>query len=220
MGIYLHLRGIRETLTLLSTNVRVENTHMAPINKLRRTAKATPTAANVRVVKYLTPAEVEQLVKTARAHSRYGARDAALITLAYHHGLRVSELCALKWDDVDLKAATLQVRRAKGGQPSVHPLPGTDLRALRPLQDTSPWIFTTERGGPMSPAGVRDLVRRLGVQAGLGRVHPHMLRHACGYKLVNQGTDLRLVQSYLGHRAIASTVRYTEVDERRFRGLF
>ena len=72
----------------------------------------------------------------------------------------------------------------------------------------------------MTPAGVRDLVRRLGAAAGLGRVHPHMLRHACGYKLVNQGADLRLVQAYLGHRAIASTVRYTEVDERRFRGLF
>jgi site-specific recombinase XerD len=194
---------------------------MTSINKLHRTVKAAPSAKNVRVVKYLTPAEVDKLIKTARLHSRYGARDAALIMLAYHHGLRVSEVCALRWDDVDLKAATLKVQRVKGGIPSVHPLPGSDLRALRPIHgDRSPWLFTTERGGPMTPAGVRDLIRRLGVQAGLGRVHPHMLRHSCGYKLVNQGTDLRLVQSYLGHRAIASTVRYTEVDERRFRGLF
>jgi len=194
---------------------------MARIKGLQRTGERGSSRANVRVVKFLTPAEVDRLIKAAREHSRYGARDAAMIMLAYHHGLRVSELCALRWDDVDLKAATLSVRRAKGGAPSLHPLPGADLRALRPLAGSgSPWVFTTERGGPVTPAGVRDLVRRLGVAAGLGRVHPHMLRHACGYKLVNQGADLRLVQAYLGHRAIASTVRYTEVDERRFRGLF
>ena len=194
---------------------------MATISSLPRTDKAAPKTANVRVVKFLTPAEVEQLVKAARAHSRYSQRDAAMILLAYHHGLRVSELCALRWADIDLKAATLSVRRAKGGAPSLHPLPGADLRALRPLAGSdSPWVLTTERGGPMTPPGVRDILRRLGVAAGLGRVHPHMLRHACGYKLVNQGADLRLVQAYLGHRAIASTIRYTEVDERRFRGLF
>jgi len=194
---------------------------MTRIKGLQRTGKRAPSAANVRVVKFLTPAEVDRLVKAARQHSRYGARDAAMIMLSYHHGLRVSELCALRWDDIDLKAATLSVRRAKGGAPSLHPLPGADLRALRPLATSgSPWVFTTERGGPVTPAGVRDLIRRLGVAAGLGRVHPHMLRHACGYKLVNQGADLRLVQAYLGHRAIASTVRYTEVDERRFRGMF
>jgi type 1 fimbriae regulatory protein FimE len=194
---------------------------MPRIRASTRTGRAAPTAANVRVIKYLTPAQVDQLVKAARQHSRYAARDAAMILLAYHHGLRVSELCALRWDDIDLKAATLSVRTVKGGAPSLHPLPGADLRALRPLAGSgSPWVFTTERKGPVTPAGVRDLVRRLGTHAGLGRVHPHMLRHACGYKLVNQGADLRLVQAYLGHRAIASTVRYTEVDERRFRGLF
>lgn len=194
---------------------------MTPINRLERAGRAGRKTVNVRVVKFLTPAEVDQLVKAARAHSRYPARDAALILLSFHHGLRVSELCGLRWADIDLKAATMSVRRAKGGAPSLHPLPGADLRALRSLAGSdSPWVFTTERGGPMTPAGVRDIVRRLGAATGLGRVHPHMLRHACGYKLVNQGADLRLVQAYLGHRAIASTVRYTEVDERRFRGLF
>jgi type 1 fimbriae regulatory protein FimB/type 1 fimbriae regulatory protein FimE len=193
---------------------------MSPINGLRRTGKAAPKTVNVRV-KFLTAPQVEQLVKAAREHSRYGERDAAMILLAYHHGLRVSELCALRWDDIDLKAGTLSVRRVKGGAPSLHPLPGTDRRALRRLKGSeSPWVFNTERGSAMTPAGVRDLLRRLGLAAGLGRVHPHMLRHACGYKLTNQGTELRLVQAYLGHRSIASTVRYTEVDERRFRGLF
>jgi site-specific recombinase XerD len=194
---------------------------MGTISGNTRTDKAAPKAVNVRVVKFLTPAEVEQLVKAARTHSRYAQRDAAMILLSFRHGLRVSELCALRWDQVDLKASTLTVLRAKGGTPSLHPLKGDELRALRPLAGAGkPWVFTTERGGPMTPAGVRDIMRRLGAGAGLGRVHPHMLRHACGYKLINQGTDLRMVQAYLGHRAIASTVRYTEVDVRRFRGLF
>ena len=194
---------------------------MPSIKRNRVPDSTGPKVENVRVIKFLTPAQVDKLLKAARQHSRYGARDAAMIMLAYHHGLRVSELCALRWADIDLKAATLSVRRAKGGAPGLHPLTGLGLRALRPLaRSGSPWVFTTERGGPVTPAGVRDLVRRLGVAAGLGRVHPHMLRHACGYKLVNQGADLRLVQASLGHRAIASTVRYTEVDERRFRGLF
>ena len=185
---------------------------MSNTKGLKRAGKTTPKTVNVRV-RFLTPVQVEHLIATARKHGRHCDRDACLIGLAYRHGLRVSELCALQWDDVDMKAATISVRRAKGGAPGLHPLPGADLRALRRLERSgSPWVLTTERGGPMTPAGVRDTLRRLGVLAGLGRVHPHMLRHACGYKLVNQGTDIRLVQSYLGHRSIASTVRYTEVD--------
>ena len=108
---------------------------MTRIKGLQRAGKAAPKTENVRVVKFLTPAEVDRLVKAARQHSRYGARDAAMIMLSYHHGLRVSELCTLRWADIDLKAATLSVRRAKGGAPSLHPLPGADLRALRPLAE-------------------------------------------------------------------------------------
>lgn len=172
-------------------------------------------------LKYLTPAQVDTLVAAAREHSRYPARDAALILLAYHHGLRVSELCGLTWADINLAEGTMQVRRGKAGAPAVHPLARGDRGLLTALERAKAGaVFTNERGQPVTPAGVQMLLRRICERAGLPHVHPHMLRHAAGYKLVNQGTDLRTIQAYLGHRAIESTVRYTEIDARRFKGLF
>src|SRR5215207_2163825 len=70
---------------------------------------------------YLTPKEVERLIAAARKN-RHGHRDAAMIRIAYRHGLRVSELCALRWDQVDFEHGLLHVRRIKNGMPSVHPL--------------------------------------------------------------------------------------------------
>jgi type 1 fimbriae regulatory protein FimB/type 1 fimbriae regulatory protein FimE len=93
---------------------------------------------------YLTENEVERLIDVARKRGRNGARDAAAILLAYRHGLRASELCSLKWSQIDLRHGKLHVNRAKGGIESVHPLHGPELRALRPLQAQSPYVFTTE----------------------------------------------------------------------------
>jgi integrase len=107
---------------------------------------------------YLTPAEVEHLMHTAQRRGRYGHRDATMILLAYRHGLRVAELCALRWDQVDFREGLLHVRRLKQGLPSVHPLRGPELRALRRVQRDMPgssYIFTTERGTPMTRAGFR-----------------------------------------------------------------
>jgi type 1 fimbriae regulatory protein FimB/type 1 fimbriae regulatory protein FimE len=83
---------------------------------------------------YLTPAEVETLCKTARTRGRYGHRDATMILIAYRHGLRVGELCALTWDQVDFGQGLLHVTRLKHGVPSVHPLGGDELRSLRRLR--------------------------------------------------------------------------------------
>ena len=111
--------------------------------------------------------------------------------------------------------------RAKSGIPSVHPLTGTELRALRRLQreqEPGRYVFMSERGAPMSPVGFRRMVTRLGEAAKMPfSVHPHMLRHACGYKLANQGVDTRSLQHYLGHKNIQHTVRYTELSPDRFR---
>jgi type 1 fimbriae regulatory protein FimE len=80
---------------------------------------------------YLTPDEVEKLMAAAARAGRYGHRDATLMLLAYRHGLRVSELVALRWEQLDFKAGLLHVNRNKNGIPSVHPLRGPELRALR-----------------------------------------------------------------------------------------
>jgi type 1 fimbriae regulatory protein FimB/type 1 fimbriae regulatory protein FimE len=144
--------------------------------------------------------------------------------LMYRHGLRVTEAVTLRWEQVDLKAGLLHVNRLKNGVPSTHPLRGPELRALRQLRrdwPDSPYLFVTERGGPMTSSNVRKLVTRVGQAAGLPfPAHPHMLRHACGFKLANDGHDTRALQHYLGHKNITHTVRYTEMAPDRFRSFW
>ena len=179
---------------------------------------------DLRTREYLTETEVERLIKAATGN-RHGHRDAPMILVAYRHGLRVSELVDLRWDQVDVRTATLHVRRAKQGTPSTHPIIGDELRALRRLQreqePKSPFVFTSERGAPFTTAGFARLVERAGVEAKFGfKPHPHMLRHACGYALANRGHDTRALQSYLGHKNIQHTVRYTELSPTRFKNFW
>ncbi len=177
--------------------------------------------AQLRSREYLTPGEVKKVIDHAGKLGRHGQRDATLLTLAYRHGLRVSELVALRWDMVDLKQGQLHVNRLKNGIASVHPLRGPELRALRQVArdyPETPYLFVTERKGPLTPDTVRKLIARAGRAAKLGLpIHPHMLRHACGYKLANEGHDTRAIQHYLGHKNIQHTVRYTELSPTRFK---
>jgi integrase len=176
--------------------------------------------AEIRGREYLTEAEIARLM-TAASFNRHGGRDGTMILLAYRHGLRVAELVALRWDAVDFANGRLHVNRAKNGSPAVHPLSGKELRALRRLrreQEPTPFVFTSERGAPFAASGFRKLIARLGIAAKLEfPVHPHMLRHACGYALANKGHDTRSLQAYLGHKNIQSTVRYTELSPQRFK---
>jgi type 1 fimbriae regulatory protein FimB/type 1 fimbriae regulatory protein FimE len=170
---------------------------------------------------FLSPAEVEKLIEAAQGVGRHGHRDGTMIQIAYRHALRVSELTALRWDQIDLAQGLLHVRRRKNGNPSTHPLHGPELRALRRIQrdyQDSPYVFTGERKGPLTDSTVRKMVARAGTAAGLEfPVHPHMLRHAAGYKLANDGQDTRAIQHYLGHKNISHTVRYTELSPERFK---
>ena len=186
----------------------------------KRTPKRPPNG-DLRAREYLTEAEVERLMNAAKGN-RWGHRDATMILVAYRHGLRVSELVDLYWDQVDFRTATLHVRRVKKGTPSAHPIIGDEVRALRRLkreqQPKSPFVFTSERGAPFSTAGFARMVERAGIEAKFGfKAHPHMLRHACGYALANKGHDTRALQAYLGHRNIQHTVRYTELSPTRFK---
>jgi len=197
-------------------------------------AGATPsasTSANVTVRsgrprEYLTEREIDKLIDAAR-DNRWGHRDATAIRIAYRHGLRAGELVALRWDDIDWRAGKLHVRRSKGGLTSVHPLGGRELRALRRLQRETPdgartaHIFVSERLAPLSVAGYQRMVARAGVAARFRfLINSHVLRHSCGYKLANDGHDTRAIQHYLGHRSIASTVRYTALAPDRFNGFW
>ena len=197
----------------------------APILENRKVTRTMPPRHDnsVRSREYLTESEVDAL-HTAAKEGRYGSRDACLILLAYRHGLRVSEVIALRWESIDLSAGLLHVARLKHGTPSTHPLRGPELRALRDIRrisPESPYVFTSERGGPMTADNVRKMVSKAGRTAKLPfPVHPHMLRHACGYKLANDGNDTRAIQHYLGHKNITHTVRYTALSPDRFKGFF
>ena len=194
-------------------------------NTLKRTV--TPKRrrnGDLRTREYLTETEVERLMNAA-TDNRHGHRDATMILVAYRHGLRVSELVDLRWDQADFRTATLHVRRAKQGTPSTHPIVGDELRALRRLQreqgPKSPFVFTSERGAPFTTAGFARMIERAGIEAKFSfKPHPHMLRHACGYALANRGHDTRALQAYLGHKNIQHTVRYTELSPTRFKNFW
>jgi integrase len=188
---------------------------------VNRSVLTRPPNAELRTREYLTPQEIEKLIKEAR-QGRYSHRDVTLILIAFRHGLRASEMCDLEWSQVEFgRSASLHVRRVKNGKPSVHPLRGDEIRALRELRRQFPesgFVFATERGGPFTTDAVNRLIKRIGVRAGFAfPVHCHMLRHACGYALANAGHDTRALQDWLGHRSIQHTVRYTELSPTRFK---
>jgi integrase len=201
------------------------NTNLKLVSPAKANRTVTPLRrpnAELRPREHLTEREVEKLIEGAR-RNRWGQRDSTMILIAFRHGLRASELCGLQWSDVEFEAATLHLRRAKGGTTATHPLLGDELRALRALkrEAKSPFVFVSERNAPFSVSGFAKLVERAGVEAKLPfKVHPHMLRHSTGYALANKGTDTRTLQAYLGHRSIQSTVRYTELAPGRFKNLW
>ena len=190
-----------------------------------RPPRRRPNAA-LRPREHLTPVEIEKLIATARARGRgrCAQRDAAAILIAFSHGLRVSELVALRWSQFDLTDGVVHVSRRKNGRPSTQPLRGSELRALRRLRRLWPdgqFVLQTESGDPWTEAGFRKMLARTGEAAGFPwPVHPHQLRHATGYRLANDGVDTRTIQAYLGHANISHTTIYTELAANRFVGLW
>jgi integrase len=171
---------------------------------------------------YLTEGEVSRLKKEATKNNRHAFRNATMIMTAYRHGLRASELVDLRWDQIDLAAGKIHVRRVKNSSPSTHILDGTEIRTLRRLkkeqEPESQFVFTSERGSPFTTAGFRKMLARLGETTKIGfPIHPHMLRHATGFKLAKDGVDTRAIQDYLGHKSIANTVRYSRLSPERFK---
>jgi integrase len=176
---------------------------------------------------YLTAGELEGLL-TAAKQGRHGVRDYAMVLLAYRHGLRISELVGMRLDQLDWPTAHLWVARVKGSLSAQHPLAGDELRALRAWDRLRaqhpahhlPYLFLSERG-PCTRQMFNYLVATIGQRAGLPLpVHPHMLRHSCGYALANRGLDTRLIQDYFGHRNVQHTVKYTRTAAKRFEGLW
>ncbi len=192
-----------------------------------RAATAPENAVDDRPKNFLTEAEVENFLRTGRK-GRHKVRNFAMLLLAFRHGLRVSELINMRMADVDLDTGRLFVRRLKGSLSTSHPLEGDEIRALRAwLRErvnepccNSPLVFLSERG-PMTRQAFNYICAEVGKRAKLAvKVHPHMLRHTCGFALANKGRDTRLIQDYLGHRNITHTQIYTRTAAVRFEGLW
>lgn len=184
-------------------------------------------AVDNRPKNFLTEAEIASFLKAAR-RGRHGVRNYSMILLAYRHGLRVSELINIRMADLDLDTGHLFVRRLKGSLSTNHPLDGDEIRALRRWLRrrvnapccNSPLVFLSERG-PMTRQAFSYVCAEVGNRAGLSiKVHPHVLRHSCGFALANKGHDTRVVQDYLGHRNITHTTIYTRTAAVRFEGLW
>lgn len=177
---------------------------------------------------FLNPTEMKEFLECARK-SRHGERDYAMVLMCYRHGLRVGELVRFRLDDLDLDSGRVYVRRQKGSTSTNQPMAGDEIRAVRAwlrkrgafAHNSSPLLFVSERGDELT----RQAFTYLCVEAGKKmkapmHVHPHMIRHSCGYYLANKGCDTRLVQDYLGHKSIHNTERYTRTAVKRFEGLW
>jgi type 1 fimbriae regulatory protein FimB len=193
----------------------------------RKPAKRKNTARREAGRDYLTGLEVGKLIAATRG-SRNEARDRCLLLLIFRHGLRVSEACLLKLDQVDTKGKVLHIARLKRGFSTTHPLRGDELKAIGAwlkqrarMKPTGKTFFVSEQRKPLHRSTVNLLLDTCSKTAALPfSAHPHMLRHACGFALADQGADTRLIQDYLGHRNIQHTVRYTAANPARFEKLW
>ena len=152
---------------------------------------------------FLSEGEMKELLEASK-RTRYPKRNYLLLLMMYRHGLRVSEAIGLKISDINLKESRVWVNRVKKGLSVEHPIAGDELRAIKRLltsrSDNLPWLFVNERGTPLTRQAVSYIVGTVAEKVGLLNVHPHTLRHSCGFYLANKGYDLRLIQDYLGHR--------------------
>ena len=175
--------------------------------------------------------EIERLLTAPPEGTAAGLRDRAMLETMYGSGLRVSELMALKCEDVDLRARLVRPF-GKGGKERQVPLGDgahdtltAYLASARPLllakNPPTPFLFVTRQGGPMTRRHFLMLVKAYAREAGIVRtISPHVLRHSFATHLLSGGADLRAIQEMLGHVSVQTTQRYTHVDVARLREVY
>lgn len=179
--------------------------------------------------KFLTLHEVSMLLNVISDSGVNSERNHCLILMTFIHGLRATEVLRLRLSDLDLYGKQIQIFRIKNSFSTVHPLISREiqsitnwLRVRRTMVDQeNDWLFISRTGQPISRQQFYYILVSASQKADLPLcAHPHMLRHACGYALANNGIDTRLIQDYLGHKNIRHTVRYTASNASRFGGMW
>ncbi|WP_312284253.1 tyrosine-type DNA invertase [Yokenella regensburgei] len=177
---------------------------------------------------YLTRNEVKAIFQSI-SNGRNGDRDRCMILMCFIHGLRISELTGIRISDINFSSGRIYIRRLKNGFSTTHPLHPKEISLLKKWLDIrteynvdeTKWLFISRKGQRLTRQQLYRMLKNLGKSAGLDiDVHPHMLRHACGFELAEQGIDTRLIQDYLGHRNIRHTVHYTASNAARFNNLW
>ena len=172
------------------------------------------------VPRILEVPEADAVVEHPSQHGLLELRNRALLEVLYGAGLRVAEAVALDWPDVSVDERLVRIRSGKGGKARIVPFGPPAAAALDALirrmpaegSDGAPALFRNHRGGRLSSRSARRIVSDAGASAGVSRVHPHALRHACATHMLSAGADLRSIQEQLGHATLATTERYTHVD--------
>ncbi len=185
--------------------------HVSPTRGIERAPE--PTDPD----RYLRPEEVERLLAVARVVDRRWGKLSALIVLAFHTGLRVGNLTALRWADVDLEARTAAVPRTKNGEPIVAALTGACVAALKALPDKHPDARVFCGRSPNRAHSWRRLWELTCREAGLPGRNFHQLRHGCGSALASAGVAQAQIMSVLGHKTLSASARYlhSNVSDRR-----
>jgi len=164
----------------------------------------------------LDPDEAKILVEVP-TDAPLGLRDRALLELLYSSGLRVSELCALRWRDLDLGEGLVSVL-GKGNRERIVPVGSHARRALdewraETCAGDEAWVFPGRHGQPISARAIQIRIRELAKRQGVfKRVHPHLMRHSFASHVLESSGDLRSVQELLGHADISTTQIYTHLD--------
>ncbi len=173
----------------------------------------------------LTPDEVDALLDAPSRHSPQGLRDRAFLELMYSSGLRVSELCNLNLQDIDLEEGYLRVQAGKRGKDRLVPVGKKAQDAMqvylhngRPTlvrSKTGSAVFLSNRGSAISRKTIWHWIKKYAQQADIEKpVKPHLLRHSFATHLLSNGADLRAIQEMLGHSDIGTTEIYTRVDRK------
>lgn len=167
-------------------------------------------------VKYLTQDELRRLLAVIKLKSK---RDYAIFLLAYHHGLRASEVGMIKMSDINKDLWRIQVKRLKNSDSGEYVMLLPSIKAVKAWlreRPDSPWLFPSQRRLPVSRFMLDVLMKQYGEEAGIPRDkrHFHVLKHSIATHMLDAGTDIRSVQDWIGHKNIQNTVVYAQISNR------